>query len=50
MQRPVQALLAEMDSREIAQWQAFFTWRAEDQKRQSREREFLKDDDEIVTY
>jgi hypothetical protein len=50
MQRPVAALLAELDSREIQAWQAFFTWRAAEEKRRAREREFLKDDDEVITY
>lgn len=50
MKRPVGALLAEMDSSEITRWQVFFHWRAEDQKRRQKEREFLGDDDEVIHY
>lgn len=42
-------MLAEMSSYELTQWQVFLSWRAEDEKRRRKEREFLKDDDE-VTY
>lgn len=50
MKMSVRDLLESMDSMEITRWQVFFDWRAEDQRRRRKEREFMGDDDEVIHW